>query len=164
MTASTPVPSAAGSGGWLDSNLRFVREYPHPPAKVWRALTEPALMARWGMRPEGYSPTLGTRFTLHGDANPAWRGFVECEVVELQVQRLIAYRWVDNDGATPTLVRNTLEETPTGTRLTLEHQGFTGVGGFLFSKLIMGPGLRKTLGTMLPRVLAELSDSTSPQH
>ena len=46
------------------SDLRLVRDYPHPPAKIWRVLTEPPLMALLGMRPEGYAPVVGTRFRL----------------------------------------------------------------------------------------------------
>ena len=34
------------------TDVRIVRDYPHPPAKVWRALTDPDLMALWGMQPE----------------------------------------------------------------------------------------------------------------
>jgi uncharacterized protein YndB with AHSA1/START domain len=33
------------------SNVRIVRDYPHPPQKVWRTLTDPALVALWAMRP-----------------------------------------------------------------------------------------------------------------
>jgi uncharacterized protein YndB with AHSA1/START domain len=29
------------------AEIRIVRDYPHPPEKVWRALTDPALIPRW---------------------------------------------------------------------------------------------------------------------
>jgi uncharacterized protein YndB with AHSA1/START domain len=66
------------------SDIRLVREYPQSPAKVWRALTDPALMALWMMeaRPEGFSPTVGTRFKFVGKPQMGWRGFVECDVLE----------------------------------------------------------------------------------
>ena len=46
------------------SGIRIVRDYPHPPAKVWRAVTDPALIPRWtstgqGGRPEGFAATVG---------------------------------------------------------------------------------------------------------
>ena len=29
------------------SDIHIVRDYPHPPAKVWRAVTDPALVPLW---------------------------------------------------------------------------------------------------------------------
>ena len=29
------------------TDIRIVRDYPHPRAKVWRALTDPALIPLW---------------------------------------------------------------------------------------------------------------------
>ena len=29
------------------SDIRIVRDYPHPLAKVWRAVTDPALIPLW---------------------------------------------------------------------------------------------------------------------
>ena len=137
------------------SDIRIVRDYPHPPEKVWRVLTTPALMARFGMRPEGYAPVVGTKFRLVGKANPGWRGFVDCEVLEARAPSLLVYLWDDDGKQPPTTVRYGLEPHAGGTRLTLEHTGFAGVSGLLFTKLVMGPGWRKTLGT-LSSVLADL--------
>jgi uncharacterized protein YndB with AHSA1/START domain len=145
----------------MSSDIRIVREYPHPRGRVWRALTDPAIMARWGMRPEGFAPIVGTRFKLIGKPNPGWRGYVECQVTEVREPELIAYSWIDNDGARTLHVRYTLDETPSGTRLTVEHLGFTGVSGFLFSKIIMGPGHRKLLGGPFPRALKQMKGEES---
>jgi hypothetical protein len=43
-------------------------------------------------------------------------------------------------------------------RLTLEHTGFTGIGGFILSKLMMGPGWRKMLGVLIPAVLDDIDE------
>lgn len=138
------------------SDLRIVRDYPHLPSKVWRVLTEPPLMARLGMRPEGYAPVVGTKFRLVGKPNPGWRGFVECEVLEAREPSVLRYRWDDDGKGRPTEVAYRIEPHAGGTRLTVEHTGFTGVSGLLFTKLIMGPGWRKTLGT-LSTVLSDLA-------
>ncbi len=139
------------------SDIRIVRDYPHPPSKVWRVLTEPALMALLGMRPEGYAPVVGTRFRLVGEANPAWRGFVECEVLEAREPSVLRYAWDDDGKGRPTHVAYTLEPHAGGTRLTVEHTGFIGIGGILFTKLVMGPGWRTTLGR-LSAVLLDVDD------
>ena len=46
--------------GWI-SNIHREIVYPHPRAAVWRALTEPALIGKWLMTPEGFAPVVGTR-------------------------------------------------------------------------------------------------------
>jgi uncharacterized protein YndB with AHSA1/START domain len=140
------------------SDIRIVRDYPHPPAKVWRALTDSALIALWGMRPEGFAPVVGTRFKLIGKANPGWRGFVECEITEARAPSVLRYSWVGNEKDEPTRVSFILEPHAGGTRLTFEHTGFTGVGGFLLAKLMMEPGWKKMLGTTFPAVLADVDD------
>lgn len=140
------------------SDIRIVRDYPHPPAKVWRALTEPALMALWGMRPEGFAPVVGTRFKLVAKPQPGWRGFVECEVTEAREPSVLSYSWLGDEKGKPMHVTYTLEPSASGTRLHFLHTGFTGVGGFFLAKLMMGPGWMKMLGTAIPAVLVDLDD------
>lgn len=141
------------------SEIHIVRDYPHPPAKVWRALTEPKLMALWMMRPEGFAAVVGTRFKLIAKPQAGWRGFVECEVLEVREGELLRYSWVGNEGQSPMEVAYTLEARAGGTRLTFDHLGFHGIGGFLLAKLMMGPGWRKMLGQAFPAVLADIDDS-----
>ena len=62
--------STARSSSWSD--FRIVNEYPHPPEKVWRALTDPALVPLWtkeglGGRPEGFSLAVGAKFKFVTD-------------------------------------------------------------------------------------------------
>jgi uncharacterized protein YndB with AHSA1/START domain len=139
------------------SRVRLVRDYPHPPEKLWRALTEPELIARWGMRPEGFSTEIGARFKFFGTPNRQWRGFIECELLEARKPELLRYSWVDREHGKPTFVRWALTPHGGGTRLHFEHTGFEGVSGFLLAQLIMGPGHRKKLGEDLPRLLTSLS-------
>jgi uncharacterized protein YndB with AHSA1/START domain len=141
------------------SAVRIVRDYPHSPAKVWRVLTEPALMALWGMRPEGYQPVAGTRFKLIGKPNKHWRGFVECVVLEAHEPSLLRYSWVGDDGGSETFVTYTLQAHAGGTRLRLEHSGFTGLNGLFMTHLIMGPGWRKMLDGEFPAVLDGVDDA-----
>jgi uncharacterized protein YndB with AHSA1/START domain len=138
--------------------IRVVRDYRHPPAKVWRALTEPKLMALWGMRPEGFSLVAGTRFRLIGKPNRSWRGVIECTVLEAREPSLLRYTWDDDGKGQPTQLTYTLEPRAAGTRLTVEHAGFKGARGFVVAKLIMTPGWKKMVGTSFPAVLADLDD------
>lgn len=147
---------AAALSRWPRADIRLVRDYPHSRAKVWRALTDPALMARWGMRPEGFALVVGTRFRLVGTPNRVWRGFVECEVTRVDEARAISYTWIGNAAAAPVQVTYTLDDASRGTRLTLEYAGLSGIRGLLFAHLVMRPGLRRMLDRTFPAVLASV--------
>jgi uncharacterized protein YndB with AHSA1/START domain len=149
----------APARGTSMSDIRIVRDYPHPPAKVWRALTDPALIALWMMRPEGFAPVVGTRFKLVAKPQPGWRGFVECEVLEAREPSVLRYSWVGDEKRAPMEVTYTLTPHDGGTRLTFEHTGFTGLGGFILAKMMMGPGWKKMLGVRFPEVLADVDDA-----
>ena len=138
------------------SNVRIVRDYPHPPQKVWRALTDPALIALWAMRPEGFQPVVGNRFKLVAKPQPGWRGFVDCEVLEAREPAVLRYSWKGDDAGDTTIVTYTLSPHPGGTRLVFEHTGFRGFGGFMLAKFMLGPGWKKMLTSAIPRVLGDL--------
>ena len=42
--------------------LHFERTLPHPVARVWRAVTEPAELAQWFVGPVAWTPALGETF------------------------------------------------------------------------------------------------------
>ncbi|HEV8549999.1 MAG TPA: SRPBCC domain-containing protein [Polyangiaceae bacterium] len=140
------------------TDIRIVRDYPHPPAKVWRALTDPNLIALWAMRPEGFAAVVGNRSRFYAKPGPGWRGFVDCEVLEVREGELLRYSWVGNDGDKPTYVTYRLEARAGGTRLVFEHAGFEGVRGFMLATLMMGPGWRKMFKTTFGTVLADLDE------
>ena len=145
------------------SEIHIVRDYPHPPAKVWRAVTDPALIPLWtatgaGGRPEGFTPTVGTRFRLIAKPKPGWNGIVNCEVLEVNAPSLLRYSWTGDDGGDTTEVTYQLEPRPGGTRFSYEHTGFTGIGG-AFMAALLGHVRRKMLNVGLPAVLNHLDDN-----
>ena len=139
------------------SDIHIVRDYPHPVAKVWRAVTDPALVPLWtatgaGGRPEGFAPVVGTKFRLVAKPKPGWRGIVDCEVLEVNEPSLLRWSWIGDEGGDVTEVTYRLEPHAGGTRFTYEHTGFTGVGGVFMAKLL-GHVRRKMLTVGLPAVL-----------
>ncbi|MET0271969.1 MAG: SRPBCC domain-containing protein [Phenylobacterium sp.] len=99
------------------------RDIPHPPEKVWRALTQPHLIEAWLMKND-FSPAVGHRFNLRGE----WGGVLDCEVLAIEPNRTLSYRWdYANDDpafALKSVVTFTLSPTPTGTHLRMEQAGF----------------------------------------
>ena len=144
------------------SDIHIERDYPHPPAKVWRAVTDPALIPLWtsagqGGRPEGFSTTVGTKFRFVAKPKLGWNGVVDCEVLEVNEPSLLRYSWRGGDGGDVTQVVYRLEPHAGGTRFTYEHTGFTGIGGIFMTKLL-GRVRRKMLSAGLPAVLNDLDD------
>jgi uncharacterized protein YndB with AHSA1/START domain len=144
------------------TTIRILRDYPHPPAKVWRAVTDPALIPLWtatgaGGRPEGFATVVGTKFQLIAKPKPGWNGVVDCEVLEVAEPSLLRYSWTDSAGGDLTEVVYRLAPHAGGTRFVYEHTGFTGVGGFLMAQLL-GAVRRKMLSAGLPAVLNDLDD------
>lgn len=97
-----------------------------PPALVWRALTEPALVARW-LGEGDIAPEVGRAFSLRPDGAPGGET-IACEVLEAEPGRRLSYRWRgqgEGPAALDTVVTWILEPTAGGgTRLRLVHDGF----------------------------------------
>ena len=92
------------------------REFPFPPEKIWRALTQPHLIEEWLMKND-FEPAVDHRFTLRGD----W-GSVDCQVLAIEPNKTLSYTW----GAMglESVVTWTLTPTGTGTHLRMEQAGF----------------------------------------
>lgn len=97
------------------------REFPHPPEKVWKALTESSLIEQWLMKND-FQPLPGRAFTLRADPVPNWNGIIECQVVAVEPCKTLSYTWGTFGMATE--VTFTLTPTAAGTHLRMEHSGF----------------------------------------
>jgi len=99
------------------------REMPHPPEKLWRALTQPHLIEEWLMKND-FKPAVGHRFNLRGE----WGGVMDCEVLEVEPNRTLSYTWNfrHEDAAfnLMSVVTFTLTPSGTGTHLRMEQTGF----------------------------------------
>ncbi len=101
--------------------LVIEREFPHPPQKLWRALTENPLIAQWLMNND-FEPSVGHKFQFRADPVPNWDGIIDCEVLIVEPLKQLSYTW----GALGlgSVVLWTLTPTPSGTHLRMEHSGF----------------------------------------
>jgi uncharacterized protein YndB with AHSA1/START domain len=95
----------------------------HPPEKVWRALTDPVLLAEWLLPVIDFHLEPGAAFTFKTQAYPGWDGTVSCRFVEIETHRKLSYTW--DVPFLATVVEFTLAPTPSGTRLSIVQSGFT---------------------------------------
>lgn len=96
-------------------SLRFERTLPHPPERVWEALTDPEEIRRWftavRLQPrEGGEVHLD--FGAEGEANG--------EILVWDPPRVLEHTWIEGRRS---VVRWELEPAGTGTRLVLTHSG-----------------------------------------
>jgi len=91
--------------------------YAHPPSAVWRALTDPDLLARWWAAGD-IRAVVGHSF----DLDMGQWGKQPCEVVAVQPERLLRFRFAT--GVLDTIITWELLQEGLGTRLKLTHEGF----------------------------------------
>jgi len=99
------------------------------PEKVWRALTDPALVAAWLAPNDIADSEVGERFSLQRAAEPS----VECEVLESEPARRLSYSWRETpEHGRPLDSVVTFEITPQpggGSHLRLVHRELETAGG-----------------------------------
>jgi uncharacterized protein YndB with AHSA1/START domain len=136
----------------MKRDLHFDVTYLHPPDKVWRALTDSRAIAQWLMEND-FEPRVGHKFQFRTKPAPGFDGIVHCEVLELDPPRRLVYSW--RGGQLSTTVAWTLEAVAEGTRVRLEHTGFTGLRAWMISR-ILGKGWgSRILTKRLPMVLEQ---------
>ena len=65
-------------------SISFEFDLRHPPEKVWRALTDPALLAEWLLPVTGLKLAPGAAFTFQAQPFPGWDGTVHCRMLEIE--------------------------------------------------------------------------------
>jgi uncharacterized protein YndB with AHSA1/START domain len=99
------------------------REFPYPPERLWRALTQPHLIEEWLMKND-FKPVVGHTFNLRGE----WGGVLDCEVLAVEPHKTLSYTWnfKHEDAAynLRSVVTFTLTPTDRGTHLRVEQSGF----------------------------------------
>jgi uncharacterized protein YndB with AHSA1/START domain len=108
-------------------SLIVEREMPHPPEKIWRALTQGPLIAEWLMRND-FEAIVGHKFNFRAAPVLGWNGVTDCEVLEMIPPQRLAYSWNASGEQAPdglkTIVTWTLARREKGTHVRMEQSGF----------------------------------------
>jgi len=134
-------------------DVEYEELLPHPVQAVWSELTDAAAISDWLMATSDFRPAVGCRFHLKTE-RLSTTGWVEAEVLEVEVPRRMVWSWSANDGNPPSRVSFELLEEAGGTRLRFRH-----VGEFddEVADLLRGgwPGRIKAIGAQLMNGRAE---------
>jgi len=128
--------------------IAFEIDLRHEPEKVWRALTDPALLAEWLLPVAGLELRPGAAFRMQAPPQPGWDGAVHGRFLEIEAHRRLSYAWVVGD--LDTVVTFTLTPTASGTRLSVVQSGFKpdqkrNFGGARYGWKLMGGKLTDLL-------------------
>jgi uncharacterized protein YndB with AHSA1/START domain len=141
----------------MKKEIRHQFFYPHPPEKVWHALTDPDLIGQWLMK-NNFQPVVGHKFEFLDRPKPGfkWDGTAYCEVLEVMPYKKLSYSWKGGpkkgETTLDSVVTWTLTPKDQGTELLLEHTGFDGVMNYI-SGLIMDKGWKHKILKRLEKVL-----------
>lgn len=122
---------------------RFVKR---SPASVWKALTDPTILARWWVAGD-LRPSIGHLFELDMGQ---W-GRQKCEILAVECESLLKFRFAID--FLDSIVTWELQAEGEGTRLSLTHDDFdlgTPMGKMAFEGMMSGwPNLLAKLETVL---------------
>ena len=132
----------------MNNSIHHEFFYPYSSEIVWDYLTKPELIKLWLMETD-FKPEQGAAFQFRTKPMPNFNfnGIVQCEVLEIIPFKKLSYSWKggDNNGnvSLDSVVIWTLTEKDNGTKLVLDHTGFTGKETSMFA--IMNQGWLKNI-------------------
>lgn len=135
------------------TEIRIDFDFGHPPALVWRALTERRQLARWLM-PGDLQPIQGSQFQLLPDGLPGFDGPISGQVLEVSAERRLVMRWKGEQ--LHTRVTWELRPKPDGCLLMMSQSGFLGVRGSARRQALVST-YDRLFGERLPAVLDGLA-------
>jgi len=109
-------------------SLVVERVMPHPPERIWSALTQGPLIEQWLMKND-FQPVVGHRFNFRAAPMPPhWNGVTDCEVLVIEPNQRLSYTWnASGEEAAEglkTVVTWTLTPVEGGVLVRMEQSGF----------------------------------------
>jgi len=102
-----------------------------PPESVWQSLTNPEEISAWLMQTSDFRAEVGAKFTMQAKPMGKWDGVIYGEVLVAEKFSVLSYTWKGSQMKSTTILKWTLIPESDGTRLKMEHSGFSGLGDYV---------------------------------
>ncbi len=136
------------------TEIRFDVDLDHPPARVWRALTDPHELSEWFL-PADFDPADRARVRLHPHQFDGFTGPLDMEVVAAEAPHRFVTRWQGDELHVRVVI--TIAGSGTGgSRLTFVQRGFLGRRGTLRRRVLRGT-YGRLFAERLPRALDRMA-------
>ncbi len=105
--------------------------YPHPPERVWQALTDRRALSVWMMNND-FEACLGHQFQFQSCPLPGLKVTIYCQVLEVEAPKRLVYSWKEHSSEPASRVIWTLFPVEGGTQVRLQHRssGVAPIPGF----------------------------------
>jgi uncharacterized protein YndB with AHSA1/START domain len=105
------------------TEIRLNLYYPHPPERVWRAITDSRAIASWLMEND-FAPRIGHRFHMRPAGLPGFDGLIDGEVTEIVPLSQVRMTW--RSGEVVADVTWVVKMAPGGSSMQIVHNGELG--------------------------------------
>jgi uncharacterized protein YndB with AHSA1/START domain len=95
--------------------------YPHPPERVWRALTDRRALSAWMMNND-FEAELRHQFRFQSHSLLGLEVTIYCEVLEVEAPKRLIYSWKEHPLDEASRVIWTLSPVEGGTQVRLQHR------------------------------------------
>ena len=105
----------------MSQEMELETFYPHPPERVWQALTDRRALSSW-MMDNDFEACLGHQFQFQSCPLPGLKVTIYCQVLEVEAPKRLVYSWKEHPSDPASRVVWTLVPAAGGTQVRLQHR------------------------------------------
>jgi uncharacterized protein YndB with AHSA1/START domain len=122
--------------------------YPHPPERVWQALTDRRALSIW-MMDNDFEACLGHQFQFQSCPLPGLKVTIYCQVLEVEAPKRLVYSWKEHPSDPASRAIWTLFPVEGGTQVRLQHRASSSVSIPVFGQPISNRSMPREIESRL---------------
>jgi uncharacterized protein YndB with AHSA1/START domain/limonene-1,2-epoxide hydrolase len=129
--------------------------YPHPPERVWQALTDRRALSIW-MMDNDFEACLGHQFQFQSCPLPGLKVTIYCQVLEVEAPKRLVYSWKEHPLDAASRVIWTLFPVEGGTQVRLQHRSTGAASIPVFGLILPNRSMRREIDSQLTSMTARV--------